>query len=169
MLPIGERTFHVRGVQHTHYFVKVGPVVVVLARTATGRHLLVRQYRAALDRRTLEFPAGHCLPGEEPAAAARRELEEETGYRAEAVRHLFSFHPAPGYTDEVIHAFEAWELRPTATAFDPGEDIEVEEWTAAQIDAAAADGRLMDGKTLLLWYYTLSRGSSESRRASPIT
>jgi ADP-ribose pyrophosphatase len=151
LLPIAERSFEVRGVRHTHYFVEVGPVVVVLARTPDGRYLLVRQYRAALDRRTLELPAGHCVPGEAPADAARRELEEETGYRAAEVRPLFSFHPAPGCTDEIIHAYRAEGLTPTATHFDPGEDIELEAWTAEQIDAAAAEGRLTDGKTLLLW------------------
>ncbi len=151
MLPIGERTFEVRGVPHTHYWVKVGPVVVVQAVRADGRRLLVRQYRAALDRRTLEFPAGHCEPGESPEAAARRELEEETGHVATEMRHLVRFEPAPGYTDEVIHAFRAEGLRHTTTSFDPGEDIEVVAWTPAEIEAAATAGRLTDGKSLLLW------------------
>lgn len=152
MLPIGQRTFQVRGTQHTHYFVKVGAVVVVLPQAADGRYLLVRQYRAALDERILEFPAGHCEPGEEPAAAARRELEEETGYAARDVRYLFRFHPAPGYTDERIFAFAARDLVRTSTRFDPSEDIEVLPWTAAEIDAAIAGGRLCDGKSLLIWW-----------------
>ena len=151
MLAIAQRTFEVRGVSHTHYWVEVGPVVVILPVLGDGRRVLVRQYRAALDRRTLEFPAGHCEPGERPEDAARRELAEETGYIATAMRPLFRFEPAPGYTDEVIHAFCAEGLRQGATSFDPGEDIEVLAWTSAEIEAAATGGGLTDGKSLLLW------------------
>jgi ADP-ribose pyrophosphatase len=152
VLNIGQRTFRVRGREHTHYFVRVGAVVAVLPETDAGGFLLVRQYRAALDTRLLEFPAGHVEPGETPAAAARRELEEETGHAAADVRYLFSFYPSPGYTDQVVHAFHATGLRPTATRFDPGEDIEVLRWTAAEVDAAVRSGELRDGKSLLLWW-----------------
>jgi len=148
---MGERTFQVRGQPHTHSFVLTGDVVVILAEASDGRFLLVRQYRASLDRQTVEFPAGHCEPGESPEAAAGRELEEETGHRCARLRFLFKFEPAPGCTDEVIHAFWADGLEPTATSFDPGEDIEILRWSPNEIDAAAREGRLTDGKTLLLW------------------
>lgn len=144
-----ERTFSVRGRPVTHRFLELGEVVTVLARDAGGRVLLVRQYRAALDRPTLELPAGWCEPGEPPAAAAARELEEETGYRARAVEPLLSFWPAPGYSTEVIHVFAAGGLERTATRFDEGEEIDLVSLTDAECEAAVRSGEIRDGKSLV--------------------
>lgn len=82
----------------------------IAAVTTDGEMLLVRQYRAAVDRWMLEVPAGRLDPGEDPLAAARRELEEETGYRARSWSLLREFLPAPGFCDEWIHLFEARDL-----------------------------------------------------------
>src|SRR5262245_10702258 len=65
-----------------HYSIRTVDYVTVIARTPEGAWLLVRQYRPAVEMMTLEFPSGHVDPGQTPEEAARRELAEETGYRA---------------------------------------------------------------------------------------
>ncbi|NJN03092.1 MAG: NUDIX hydrolase [Leptolyngbyaceae cyanobacterium RM1_1_2] len=78
--------------------------------TPNGELVLVRQYRFAVQGRLLEFPAGTVEVGEQPAGTIRRELEEETGYRAHSWSALGNFALAPGYSDELIYAFLATDL-----------------------------------------------------------
>ena len=144
-----ERTFTVRGQAVTHRFLRLGAVAAVLARDGAGRVLLVRQYRAAVDRRTLEVPAGFAEPGESPQAAAARELEEETGYRARTLEPVLSFWPVPGYSTERLHLFAASDLERTATRFDPGEDIALELLDDGACEAAVRSGEICDAKTLV--------------------
>ena len=77
-----------------------------------GRILLVRQLRYPLGEHILELPAGKLTPGEDPAHAAARELEEETGWQASSLTKLVSIHTSPGFCDEVIHIFLARGLSP---------------------------------------------------------
>lgn len=72
-----------------------------------GKVLLVRQFRYAYGEELLEIPAGKLDKGEDPAHAAARELEEETGRVAERVEKLFTLYPTPGYTNEKLHVFLA--------------------------------------------------------------
>ncbi|MDI3297919.1 MAG: NUDIX hydrolase [Bacillota bacterium] len=149
MLPIAERRFTVRGREVTHWFVDSPRVACVIPILPDGRILLERQYRAALDSWILELPAGKADPGEELEACARRELEEETGYRARSLRELFWFWPAPGYSNEEIHLFVARDLERGERNLDPGEELEVEPLTLEAFLAAVEAGRIHDGKTLL--------------------
>lgn len=148
-MEISSRSFRVRGREITHEYVKRPPVSVVAALDDDGRYLLVRQYRAALDLHVVELPAGRMEPGESAAQTAARELEEETGHQAAQLDYRFTFHPTPGYSDEVVHVYAATVLTPTATRFDPAEDIELLRLSPADVDAAMASGRIHDGKTLL--------------------
>jgi ADP-ribose pyrophosphatase len=148
-LELASRTFRVRGREVTHRFLHLGEVVCVLAREADGRVLMVRQYRAALDRRILELPAGWCEPGEPPEAAAVRELEEETGYRPRRVERLLSAWPAPGYSSEVLHLFAAHDLERTAPRPDDTEEIELVRLTDEECLRAVQQGAVRDGKSLL--------------------
>jgi ADP-ribose pyrophosphatase len=116
--------------------------------------VLVRNRRVAVDRWLLEFCAGKLERGEDPAAAAGRELEEETGYSAGRIEKLGAFFTSPGFTDEIMHVFLATELRPVPQRLEPGEEIEVVELDEATLRAAIAAGEILDGKTLgayLLW------------------
>jgi ADP-ribose pyrophosphatase len=137
--------------------------VAVVAIDGEGRVLLVRQPRSATGsgRTLLEIPAGTLEVGpdgttEDPDGAARRELEEETGFRATAWRRLTRFYTAPGFTDELMHLYLATGLtRPDADRLAPDEDESIVLVTMPWEDAlAAADrGEIADAKSLvgLLW------------------
>jgi ADP-ribose pyrophosphatase len=118
--------------------------------TAEGKLVLVRQYRFAAQGWLLEFPAGTIEADEDPAATIRRELEEETGYRANRWQMLGQFYLAPGYSDEVIYAFLAQdlELLETPPAQDEDEDIEVVLMTPAELEQAILRGEPVDAKSI---------------------
>jgi ADP-ribose pyrophosphatase len=85
--------------------------VAILCRDAQDRIAVIRQYRSTVDRDTFEIPAGTCdVIGEEPLLTAQRELREEVGVEASSWRFLGTFMNSPGWTDQVIHIFEARSL-----------------------------------------------------------
>src|SRR6476646_298280 len=97
----GKRRFP-NGQEHDVEIVRHAPSVVLIPIQDDGRIVIVRQYRAPLDRETWEFPAGRLNEGESAEAAARRECEEEIGrvpHRLEKIRGLY---PAPGFCDEEL-------------------------------------------------------------------
>ncbi len=129
--------------------------VVVLPLLADDRCVMIRQVRPAVERELWELPAGTLdKEGEEPTAAAERELEEETGYRAGRITPLCTFYSSPGITNELLRAYVATDLTPTHQRLDPAERITVEPIAIPEALAMARDGRIMDAKTiitLLLW------------------
>jgi len=139
--------------------------VAIVALDEADRVLLVRQWRSPAGRAMLEIPAGTLdyvdrAKGivEDHALAAPRELEEETGYRADSWRRLGEFWTAPGFATELMHLYLATRLRAAHDEDDrrgPDEDERLElvrmPWRDAV--AAATDGRIVDAKSLvgLLW------------------
>ena len=124
------------------------PVAAVVALGDEGRMLLVRQYRHALGDWTVEIPAGRLEGGESIEGAARRELEEETGFEAAHWEPLRSIVPAAGFSSEVIHIFLATQLRAIpggGAPADDDEEIEVTWSTPAEI----LGGENGDAKTLI--------------------
>jgi ADP-ribose pyrophosphatase len=127
---------------------------------ADGKFLLVKQYRFAVQRYLLEFPAGTLEPGENPDDAIYRELEEETGYRAHRWQNLGSFFLCPGYSDEIIHAYLAQdlELLEHPPAQDDDEEIEVVCLSADEIKDLIVSGNAatsLDGKSITGFYLAL--------------
>jgi len=127
--------------------------VVILAHSLDDHIVMVRQYRYPAEQALWELVAGSLEPGEKPLAAARRELLEETGYRAGKVRRLFDFFPSPGILTEKMFLVEATELARSKAQPDPDERIEVGHFTLVQVRKMIDGGRIRDGKTLvgLLW------------------
>ena len=113
-----------------------------------GRILLVRQYRNALDRETLEIPSGGINKGEESLLAAARELEEETGYKSDNLTHLISLVTAVAFCDEVIQIYVADNLQKTQQHLDQDEYIEVEAYTTQDIADMIYSGKIQDSKTI---------------------
>ncbi len=121
---------------------------VILPLADDGHVVMVRQYRYAIADHLLELPAGKLDPGEAPAAAARRELAEEVGLAARELVPLGSFFTAPGFSDELIHAFLARDLVPVAACPDADEFL-VPEWLSpTELQDLVRGGRIRDAKTL---------------------
>ncbi len=122
--------------------------------TDEGKLVLVRQYRFSLQGRILEFPAGTLDPGEDAATTVKRELEEETGYRAHRWQSLGKFPLAPGYSDEFIYAFLARDLEKLETPpeQDIDEDMEVVLMSFEEFEGAIARGESIDAKTITSFY-----------------
>jgi ADP-ribose pyrophosphatase len=127
------------------------PSVVLIPVDDDGRLILVRQYRAPLDRYTWEFPAGGVELGEFVEAAAARECEEEIGLVPGRLEHLGSWYPVPGYCDEQMIFFRLSQLRPPApdSPHKPDEDEDIETRTMSVDDARAMvrRGEVIDLKT----------------------
>jgi len=122
---------------------------VVVPVDQEGYVYLVSQFRAALNRVTLELPAGRLEPGELPEACAERELLEETGFRAGAVKHLTSVAPSPGYSDEILHIYMATDLEYDEADPDEGEFVNVIMFPMDEIIDMVADGDICDAKTII--------------------
>lgn len=141
------------GHESTREIIRHPGAVVVIAVLDNGKLLFERQYRYPLQRVFLEMPAGKIDPGEHTLDTARRELREETGYKAKIWRQLGMLHPAIGYADERIEIYWAQGLSFVGEAPDHDEILEVVELSLADALLAVRDGEITDGKTLgaLLW------------------
>lgn len=111
---------------------------------------MVRQYRAAVGRATLEIPAGKLdSPGEDPLACARRELREETGMLAGRMLPLMSVYSTPGFCTERLHIFLALDLAPSGgQELDEDEFLDVEWHPLRDLVRMALNGDLVDMKTV---------------------
>jgi ADP-ribose pyrophosphatase len=131
--------------------------VAILAIDPDDAVLLVRQWRHAIGRALLEIPAGTLdrdVNGtvEDHAEAARRELEEETGYRARSWRYLGRFYTAPGFTNELMHLYLATDLEPASKnrlGPDADERLELERLPLADAIGMAERGELIDAKSIV--------------------
>lgn len=142
------------GEQSKREIVRHSGAVAVLAVTAEEKLVLVRQYRKALGKTTLEIPAGKLEAEEQPIDCAIRELEEETGYRANTLKPLYSFYTSPGFANEIIHLFEAEGLQKGEAHLDQDEFIELVEYSIEECFQAIEAEEICDAKTILavhLW------------------
>ena len=123
--------------------------VAIVPFLPDGRIVLVRQYRYAAGKPLLEIPAGTLEEGEDPLECARRELIEETGYEASELTAILSCYMAPGYSDEVIHFFEAGGLREVGISPEEDESIEVEVSELGEIIRMIEENIIEDAKTII--------------------
>lgn len=136
------------GGQTTRHIVRHPGAVCVLALLPDERLVMIRNFRIATGQWMNEFCAGKLEPGEDPRAAALRELAEECGYHAGLIESLGTFYTSPGFTDELMHAFVARDLRSCSADLQPDERIEVVVRTVDEFKRLAKSGEVCDGKTL---------------------
>ena len=123
--------------------------------TDDGRVVILRQYRFAVARRLLEFPAGTLELGEDPLESMKRELGEESGYEASRWDELGIMLPCPAYSDEIIHIYLARNIKllDEKPPGDIDEDIEVLLMEKDELNDCIASGKeALDGKTITAWY-----------------
>ncbi|MDD3402663.1 MAG: NUDIX hydrolase [Hespellia sp.] len=121
----------------------------VVPVTEDGKIIMVRQYRNALDRETLELPAGKLDDPKEPGIeCAKRELEEETGYRCEHPEWLVTIRTTVAFCDERIEVYVARNLIPSKQNLDDGESIEIEMYTLEELKEKIFSGEIEDAKTM---------------------
>jgi ADP-ribose pyrophosphatase len=116
---------------------------------APDRVLLIRQFRHAAGGHILEVPAGKLDAGESPEVCAGRELEEEAGRRAGRLEKLGWIFTTPGFTDEVIHLFAAFELEPIPTRHQLDEVIELVPMPLSEALRRVFAGEIPDAKSSL--------------------
>ena len=137
------------------YIKHSGGAAVLLVKD--GKVLLVRQYRYAYGKVLYEIPAGKLNAGEDAAVAAARELEEETGYRAE-LSHALDIFPTPGYTNEVIRIYFADKFEYKGSNPDDGKFLECEFIELEKVLQMIECGLICDAKTVAAVYkYCLGR------------
>ncbi|MBI3913474.1 MAG: NUDIX hydrolase [Chloroflexi bacterium] len=123
--------------------------VAMVALDARNRVLMVRQFRSGAQTEMLEIPAGTLETGEDPAACAARELEEETGYHAKKWKSLGMFYSSPGFCTEKMYLYAARQLVAAHTHPDEDEVIRAEWVPLRQALQMVARGEIMDGKSIV--------------------
>jgi ADP-ribose pyrophosphatase len=139
--------------------------VAVIPFLDTRRIVLVKQYRYPVQEVTYELPAGKIDPGETLATCVKRELQEETGYRAGTIKKLVSYWPTPAFSNEVIHIYHAGRLSAAEKSPDEDEFIDhvVMDFTRAL--ALVDSGKIRDSKTVIGLLYWARRAGKPGKRA----
>jgi ADP-ribose pyrophosphatase len=139
------------GTETDYDYLRDDPAVVVLGFAPDGDEVvLVEEWRQAVGRVNRALPAGSVEPGEDLAAAARREFGEETGYEPDTMAQYATYEPANGISDAVHHYFVAEGCTPTGSqSLDDDESIRVATEPYDDLVAAVRDGDVRDGRTAL--------------------
>jgi len=125
-----------------YYVVRPNDYVTVLAATAEGSFLLVRQYRPAVGAETLELPSGHVENGESPEAAARRELAEETGYESGRFELLGTLVPDTGRMGNKLWCFYADGATPVRSPVIREEGVELVQCQPSELIRQVGEGKI---------------------------
>lgn len=154
------------GVRATREVVTHRGSVVLLPVLGDGGILLVRQYRHSVGDFLWEIPAGRIERRESPLAAAKRELAEETGYRARRLRLLMDVYPTPGFVAERMYLYAATGLTAGATNFDADERIETRSFSLRTLLRMIRSRKIHDAKSVagILFYVHFLHRSPQPRR-----
>ncbi len=148
------------GKETTREIVEHSDCVAIVAIDNNDNILLVNQFREAVGKELLEIPAGGIDGDEDPEAAVRREMQEETGYLPRKLERLAGFYSAPGYCTEYLYLFLAADLVPSQLYAEDTESISLVRVPTSEIPHLLSSGRICDGKTIagLLAYQEYRRG-----------
>lgn len=130
-----------------YYYVTIPPSVMVVPITTDGRMVLLRQYRYPTRTFSYELPGGN-TDGKSPLTTGKKELFEETGYRARQWARLGAFHPYSGMSNEVCYVYLARELRPGRQRLEDREFIQVITMPIREVYRRVERNRIQDGMTL---------------------
>lgn len=140
-------------------------VVIVVPFIDRQTLLMIRQFRYPIGKVLLEFPAGHVENKEDPLDTAKRELEEETGYRARKVEYVYSYHPAVSRARQSVHIFRATDLaRASATKHDGGEQISIRKVTVKRLRQLITKRKVENAGTLIAYLLCCTMKTSSGRR-----
>lgn len=145
------------GPRFDHHVVHAGDAAGVVVHHAERGVLLLWRHRFITDTWGWEIPAGRIDDGESMADAAARETLEETGWRPGPLRHLTSFFPCNGLSDQQFHIFTADDADHVGDPSDPSEASRVEWVPTAQLRSAIASGEMRDGLSLTACCFALAQ------------
>lgn len=150
-----------QGERHERDVILHPGAVTILPLLDDGRVCLIRNFRVATGETLIELPAGTLNVGEDPALAAIRELEEETGFRCGKLERLCAFYLSPGILSERMHLYVARELTPGPMALEAGEQIETHIVPWEEALELVREGKIQDAKTMvgLMFYDRFRRGA----------
>ncbi len=129
--------------------------VGIIAFDGNDKILMVKQYRKAIDKITLEIPAGLVDPGEMPIETAKRELQEEVGYLPETISYLFDMHASPGFTNDKLSFFLAKDLVKSSLEQDEDENVEACAIEIKELYKMVENGEITDAKTIIAILYCI--------------
>ncbi len=136
------------GRESTREIVEHSDCVAIIAVDENDNILLVNQFRKAVERELLEIPAGGIDRDEDPEAAVRREMQEETGYLPKKLERLGGFYSAPGYCSEYLYLYLATDLVPSQLYAEDTEGIKVVRVPISEVSGLLGSGRLCDAKSI---------------------
>ena len=142
------------GRETTREIVEHADCVAIVAIDDSEHVLLVNQFRKPVEKELLEIPAGGIESGEDPVAAVRREMREETGYLPRKVERLGGFYSTPGYCTEYLYLYLATDLIPSPLQAEDTENIKLAKVPLSQIPSHIDSGSICDAKSIagLLMY-----------------
>ncbi len=123
--------------------------VGIVAITNDNKILMVKQYRKAVEKEILEIPAGKLEKGEDPPECGKRELEEETGYKANEFVYLGYLYPSPGFANETTHLYLARDLYKGKVNPDEDEFLDIFEISTEEIYSSIMKNEINDAKTII--------------------
>lgn len=125
-----------------------GDAAAIIPVDKQGNIIFVRQYRHPAKKEVLEIPAGMLEEGEDPLICAKRELEEETSFKAGNINLLFKMYSSIGFSTEILYIYEAYNLENGEFNFDEDEFISVEKYSVDEAVKMIFNGEIEDGKTI---------------------